>query len=72
VKVDGCLGRLREGFISFIVEIVLQLNHRVTVNRTDDEHGYIQLSGCVNRLAYYQIFALSRHLIQRRSCSRLY
>ena len=58
VKVDGCLGRLREGFISFTVEIVLQLNHGVTVNRIDDEHGYLQLSGCVNRVAYYHIFSL--------------
>ena len=83
VKVDGCLGRLREGFISFIVKIVLQLNHGVTVNRIDDEHGYLQLSGCVYRVAYYHIFALSkgcinlgvadgRRLIQRRPCLRLY
>lgn len=58
MKVDGCLGRLREGFISFTVEIVLQLNHGVTVNRIVDEHGYLQLSGCVNRVAYYHIFSL--------------
>ena len=76
VKVDGCLGRLGEDCISFFVGEVLQLNHGVTANTIDDEHGDLQLSGCVTRVAHH-IFGLSkgrinsgvadgRHLIQRR------
>jgi hypothetical protein len=36
-------GRLGEGCLSVIVETVLQLNHGVTVNTIDDEHGDLQL-----------------------------